>query len=98
MKIKPVHLFVLMALLAVFLLLSGQGGLSQDNTGEFEQPEVINHYRQVGLEITPNSAYGVLMSEAGVELLVANAIFEASKEAYDLSNIRVGRVLNLYYD
>ena len=98
MKIKPVHLFVLMALLAVFFLLSGQGGFSQDNTEEFEQPEVIKRYRQVGLEITPNSTYGVLMSEAGVEPLVAKAIFEASKEAYDLSNIRVGRVLNLYYD
>ncbi len=54
--------------------------------------------RLVKIEITPNSTYGVLMSDAGVGHATSTAILEASKQVYDLVSIRVGRTLDLYYD
>ena len=50
------------------------------------------------LEITPNATYGELMKQASTTPEIANSIFDASQEIYDLSKIRVGRELKLIYD
>lgn len=62
---------------------------------EAEQREEI--YNIVEIEITPDSTYGLLMEKAGIAREEADAIFAAAKPVYDLSQIRAGRTLDLYF-
>lgn len=50
------------------------------------------------LEIIDGSTYGKLMSDASITPAITTAIFNATKDVYDLSKIRVGRSLDLVYD
>ena len=99
MKLKPVYLFTLLAIIAFFLLLQNQApGLKETDLPANQAVLVEEKYNLVQIEITPNSTYGKLMEQAGVAKAVASAIFNAAQGLYDLSKIRVGRQLNLYYD
>ena len=55
-------------------------------------------YRVERIDITPNAAYSILMEQTGIERALADAIFAASEPIYDLSKIREGRTLDLYFD
>ena len=96
MKSKYLFLFILLFILAGIL-----GWLSHNQAGEpatgnpVGQPPATD--KLVRVEITPNSTYGILMAEAGVSAGDAQSIFKAAKDVYDLSNIRVGRFLDLSY-
>lgn len=50
------------------------------------------------VEIPPQATFGALMGDAGVSGTDAAAIYAASKDVYDLANIRAGRSLDLVYD
>ena len=100
MKIKPIYIFITLAIIAVFLLLNNQSGgfkFYQENKEATIQEQVEEKYNVVQVEITPNSTYGILMEQAEVDPNVSTAIFAAAEDIYDLSSIRVGRFLNLYY-
>ncbi|NUM25480.1 MAG: peptidoglycan DD-metalloendopeptidase family protein [Candidatus Buchananbacteria bacterium] len=50
------------------------------------------------IEVTEGSTFGKLMETASVSPLISQAIFDAAQNVYDLTNIRLGRVINLVYD
>lgn len=56
--------------------------------------------RIMKLEIIEDSTYGILMDQASITPAISLAIFNAAKdqEVYDLSNLRLGRFLNLVFD
>ena len=66
-----------------------------------EAPEVVSETpkdRIETVEIPPKATYGVLMEEQGVAAADAAAIYEASRELYDLAAIRAGKRLELTFD
>ncbi|MFH2062921.1 MAG: peptidoglycan DD-metalloendopeptidase family protein [bacterium] len=60
---------------------------------------VVERYPYVSrsVEVRSGSTFGVLMEEAGVGGSDAVAMFEAAKDVYDLSSVRVGREMELVY-
>lgn len=91
---------------ACVTLFIGIGGLyainapkasSGENSGLKRLLHKENPYRIERVDITPNSTYSALMEQAGIERAVADAIFSAANEVYDLSKIRAGRTLDLYF-
>jgi len=103
MKIKPYIIIPVLIISAFFVWKSVEGwqGISSDLQGNTQSSILspqVNNDRIKKIEITDNSTYGVLMAEAGVDPNISATIFEAAKDVYDLSNIRVGRTLDLYYD
>jgi len=69
--------------------------LSNDDTFQ-ESPAAAD--KVVKVNITDGSTYGKLMEEAGIDANDAMALFAAAENVYDLSKIRVGRTLDLYFD
>jgi len=51
----------------------------------------------IQVEITEGATYGKLMEEAGLSLVAQN-IYNAAEDVYDLSQIRLGRFIELVYD
>lgn len=86
-------------MLAIFLFVwffKSNGNHVSNQKDQTKIPEVLD--KTVEVEITPNSTYGNLMSEAGIAATVTQAIFDSTKDIYDLSKIRVGRSLALTYE
>jgi murein DD-endopeptidase MepM/ murein hydrolase activator NlpD len=54
--------------------------------------------RVVTIEIGADATYGSLLEQAGVGTATSTAIFTAAQAVYDLSNIRLGRTIDLVYD
>ena len=99
MKTRQVVIFIILGVIAVFLLIKQSVESNNQLINESSNQEIVqNSYKVVEVEITPNSTYGILMEQAEVDANVAKAIFDATKDVYDLSNIRVGRSLFLHYD
>ena len=112
MKFKPYIVIPVLIVLAFFVWKSVEGwqGINSDLQENPQSsillalhsfsgggnPQIKDRIEKI--EIIDNSTYGVLMSEAGVDSNISSAIFEAAKDVYDLSKIRVGRTLDLYYD
>lgn len=61
-------------------------------------PEIKNPDQKKFLEIKEKDTYGKLMEDAGVGASVANAIYQAAVDKYDLVKIRLGRSLELIYE
>jgi len=74
------------------------------NTGVIEEnndkQDVVLEFQddKVCVEICDGSTYGLLMDEAGIGVSVANAIYEAAIEKYDLAKIRLGSDLELFFE
>ncbi len=98
MKINKIKIIILLLIivLAVLLLIT-KNNTKSNNPTVTPELEIIPD-REIILEIIPNATYGELMKQANTTPEVANAIFEAAQEIYDLSKIRVGRELKLIYD
>ena len=91
-------LLVIIALAIILLVTSNKNNISSNNdSSKITEPEVIPD-REVVLEITPNATYGELMKSASTTPEIANAIFDAAQDIYDLSKIRVGKTIKLVYD
>ncbi len=86
----------------IFLLAASsrkaQGG--QEQAAVEKQPAVpaAPKDRVESAEIAPKMTYGVLMEEHGIAAADAAAIYEASKDIYDLATIRAGKRLDLMFD
>ncbi|MBN1779112.1 MAG: peptidoglycan DD-metalloendopeptidase family protein [Candidatus Buchananbacteria bacterium] len=50
------------------------------------------------IEIVADSTYGTLMESAGLDGQTSINIFNAAKDVYDLSKIRLGKTIDLVYD
>ncbi len=55
-----------------------------------------NKYNLTELAIEPQNTYGELMAQANIPPQTINAIFKASQDIYDLSQIRVGHKIKLF--
>ena len=55
-------------------------------------------FELTSLEITEGATYGKLMEAAGISAADALAILAAAESVYDLSNVRLGRTIDLWYD
>ena len=49
-------------------------------------------------EVVEDSTFGTLMADAGVSAADAAAIFAAAEDVYDLTSVRLGRMIDLIYD
>jgi len=63
-----------------------------------QPPEKIETTYTKRFEVTEGSTYGILMQEAGVATSTRQQIFDAAVDLYDLSNVRLGRTIDLVYD
>ena len=89
--------FFCLAAIAVFsAFYFNQNKASGDKTEEQRPTEIQD--KQVVLDITPNATFGELMKQAGVSAKDTEDIFNVAKKVYDLSNIRVGKKIHLFYD
>jgi len=72
---------------------------AEEMVAEANQMCVNKHpYVTKSVEITEGSTYGILMEQAGVGGADAANIFVAAEDVYDLSSVRLGRVIDLRYD
>ena len=97
MKINRfLSIFIMVIAIATFFVWQDQANtqLFQEEVVEKKElPYVIKK-----LEITDGSTYGKLMEQNSSTAEISSAIFAAANEIYDLSKIRVGRTLDLYFD
>lgn len=70
-----------------------------DNDEAVEAVEVVEAVDRVEeVEITSGSTFGKIMKDVGINSSMVNDIFVASQDVYDLSQIRLGRHLELIFD
>ncbi len=103
MKGKAITLVVGLALVAggIFLLSpfshKAKGSPEQALTKETPPPKPPEE-RVETVEIPPKATFGALMESQGVSDEDTAAVYLATKELYDLANIRAGKKLELAYD
>ncbi len=61
-------------------------------------PTVKASDRVKEVKITKGATFGKIMEEAGVDEMIANNIYNTSHDLYDLSQIRLGRFIELFFD
>ncbi len=71
--------------------------LKVGDIAEKEQEKIESTYVKK-FEVAEGSTYGIVMQAAGISTTTRQDIFEAALPIYDLSNIRLGRTIDLVYD
>lgn len=61
------------------------------------KPPLETTYKK-SFEIIEGTTFGILMERASVTPAISQAIFSAAQPVYDLTNIRLGRIIDLVYD
>jgi murein DD-endopeptidase MepM/ murein hydrolase activator NlpD len=91
----PILALVIVSLLgAIFFVFKDDKPVeSQVNEAAAEKKDRIER-----LEIKDGSTYGLLMSDAGIDVATSTNIYEAAKDKYDLVKIRAGYCLELIHD
>jgi murein DD-endopeptidase MepM/ murein hydrolase activator NlpD len=73
-------------------------GTDEAGDNEIEVRAVIDPDKKKIIGIGDGDTYGVLMEDAGIGGSVANGIYDAAADEYDLVKIRAGRALELTYE
>ncbi|MFH1412570.1 MAG: peptidoglycan DD-metalloendopeptidase family protein [bacterium] len=90
---------IVIILISVCLLSYGMHFVNKMEDDNKVQAELIKTDRVVKIEIIEGSTFGKLMTEfSDLNALTVNGIYNASKDAHDLAEIRVGRFFELVYD
>ncbi|MBI4135495.1 M23 family metallopeptidase [Candidatus Uhrbacteria bacterium] len=91
---------VVLAVSIAGLIMREQGNKNSlsSNATDRDYPQSTSPYRLNRTDITPNATYSALMEETGIARPDADKIFAAAKNIYDLSQIRAGRTLDLYFN
>jgi len=92
-SIKLIIILIIVGVGLAFFIWSSQ----KSNEKSQSEPEVETTYTEQ-IEITEGSTYGILMQQAEVSTSTRQLIFAASEDVYDLSNVRLGRTIDLIYD
>ncbi len=94
-----VILAVFFGLVSAFFIWQRANSANIQYSDQFDhiEEEIKTSYTKK-IEITEGSTFGKLMYQAEISPAVSQAIFNASKNVYDLTNIRLGRTLDLVYD
>lgn len=97
---KKIFILILLSLVfivATFFVMKGRAAQEQDVAKHQEQSPIVTEYTKT-LPVEEGTTYGFLMQQAKVPTSTRAEIFEASLKIYDLSNIRLGRMIDLIYD
>lgn len=89
-------IFIIIIVISTFFIWKDNASTSQKEPDKEENPEIPYLIKKV--EITDGATYGKLMEQASSTARSSTAIFNAAADLYDLSKIRVGRTLDLYFD
>ncbi len=84
-------------MLAFFVWYKPNSNKQSENSNQKIEEKIETTYTK-SFEVTEGATYGRLMEQASTSPKISQAIFEASKEVYDLTNVRLGRKLDLVYD
>ena len=98
---KHLFLFILIsAFVGIFYFENKKAfGTGEIETGEaLEIEEKIILDKKEIIEIGSGDTYGVLMERAGIGGTIADSIYEAAVDKYDLVKIRAGRALELVFE
>ncbi len=100
---RIVVLVAVVACIAIFFVVRSKNSTSQPVVEDLvlgdeivKEPEPRDHVVQ--LPIVEGSTFGKLMADADIDPNLAQEIFLAAEDVYDVSKIRIGRTLDLYYD
>ena len=94
-KSLPVIIFTLVAIAAGVFFLIGQQGTNQAIKHVEAIPEKQD--REVNLDIVSGTTFAKLLTDAGVEYQTIMDIIDSAKDTYDLTTVRPGQKLTLYY-
>ncbi len=101
--IKHLFLFILISSFFGIFYFENQkaSGTAADADRINRQPKIeekIITDKKKNIEIGSGDTYGVLMERAGIGGAIANNIYEAAADKYDLVKIRAGRALELIFE
>ena len=100
LRIKSFILFIFICLVFIFFvwIYAVDSQKRDEETNLENQTAESAPDRLVTVEIAPNSTFGILMYQAGVDPNMTAEILAAAQDVYDLATIRVGRTLTLRYN
>lgn len=70
----------------------------RQETRDKKQEEEIETTYTKSFEVVEGSTFGKLMETASVTPSISQAMFNAAQDVYDLTNVRLGRTIDLVYD
>ncbi len=94
--IKYLIIFGVVLIATSLFLIFKSSVISPNEANSFVEEEPKD--REMEVEILPGSTYGVLMTDIGISNIMANEIYNACLEEYDLAQIKAGHKLELTYD
>lgn len=83
-----------MGFFAAFFLIKFAPQTETETVQSTHEPERISE----SVTVEEGSTFGTLMRDAGVTSSLAHVLFTSSQEVYDLSKVRIGKEISLYYD
>ncbi|MDD4695521.1 MAG: hypothetical protein PHW42_03715, partial [Patescibacteria group bacterium] len=95
---KYVLLIIIILLISSIFIYFQKNNSSNKINKEIAQKVKENPYIETSIKIEPECTYGELMTQANICSATSTIIFEAAKNLYDLSKIRVGREIKLMHD
>jgi murein DD-endopeptidase MepM/ murein hydrolase activator NlpD len=99
---RIVFLSIVVSLALIFFILYSynlsQEARKKERNIEGETQKKVEITYTKSFEVTKDSTFGKLMAQASTSPAVSQAIFNASKDIYNLTNIRLGRTVDLVYD
>lgn len=104
MKIIKISLFLAMVLVIPMFFISRHKNAKDKEqllpvaTAQEAVAEPKVEDKRVFVEVKEGDTYGKLMDDAGVGGSMANAIYDAAKDVYDLAKVRLGKSLELVYE
>jgi len=85
------------AILAFFIWYQPSLVENQKKVDQKPEEKIETTYTK-SFEVTEGSTFGILMDQASTSPEISQAIFDASRDVYDLTNVRLGRTIDLVYD
>ena len=79
---------------AAFFVISNSSTAQPKSVTEISEPE----FKEVDIEVVDGSTFGTLMKDYGVTSTLAHSLFTSSEDVYDLSKVRIGKNITLFFD
>lgn len=96
--IKFIVLIVVVGLMLAFFMWYRPNSNNNQEIKDQKPEEKVKTTYTKSFEVTEGSTFGNLMDQASTSSATSQAIFAASKDIYDLTNVRLGRTIDLVYD
>lgn len=96
--IKILAVVTIIGLSLALLITLSKGNNDQNDLTNDQPSEAVDNTFTKSFEITEGSTFGKLMNDASISPEISGAIFNASKDIYDLTNVRLGRKIDLVFN